>query len=149
MAPLSPNEIQKPGFSGKITFEGNWPEGITRTHIVVFIKPINSAGDFNLNNLAYISYEIPYGVKEFDYNTAVDSAYIPIGAGEYSYVVVAQSSTANVSFKRADWTVAGVYYAPGDTTHPGTLNIPQNTLVKNININCNFNSPPPQPPGGK
>ncbi len=149
LAPLSAESAQKAGFSGTITFKGNWPEGITRTHIIVFKDPINSAGDFNLLNLSYISYEIPYGVKEFVFNTSVDSAYIPIDAGEYSYVVVAQSSIPTVSFNRTDWTVAGVYYANGDTTTPGKLLIPANTVVQNINITCDFNSPPPQPPGGK
>ena len=149
LAPLTAEEMQKAGFSGTITFIGNWPEGITRTHIVVFKDPINSAGDFNPFNLSYISYEIPYGVKEFKYNTATDSAYVPIEAGDYSYVVVAQSSKASVSFNRTDWTVAGVYYAGGDTAHPGKLIIPPNTVVRNVNIICNFNSPPVQPPGGK
>ena len=149
LAPLSAGEMQKAGFSGTIIFKGNWPEGIARTHIIVFKNPINSASDFNILNLSYISYEIPYGVKEFIYNTAVDSAYIPIDAGEFSYVVVAQSSMPGVSFSRADWTVAGVYYAGGDSTKPGKIVIPPNTVIHNINITCDFNSPPPQPPGGK
>ena len=149
LAPFSAGESQKAGFSGTITFKGEWPKGITRTHIVVFKDPINSASDFNVYNLSYISYEIPYGVNEFRYNTATDSSYVPIGAGEYSYVIVAQSTTSAVSFNRADWTVAGVYYTGGDTTNPGKLIIPPGTDVQNINITCNFNSPPPQPPGGK
>ncbi len=149
MAPLSTGEMQKAGFSGIITFKGEWPKDITRTHIIVFKNPINSAADFSLQNLSYISYEIPYGVKEFVFNTSVDSAYIPIESGEYSYVVVAQSSLPGVSFNRADWTVAGVYYNGIDTTAPGKLVIPPNSVVPDINITCNFNSPPPQPPGGK
>ncbi len=149
LAPFSAGETQKAGFSGTITFKGDWPQGITRTHIVVFKNPITSAGDFSIDNLSYISYEIPYGVKEFRYNTATDSSYVPIGAGEYSYVVVAQSSTPVVSFNRADWTVIGIYYAGGDTSNPGKLVIPPGTDVQNINITCDFNSLPPQPPGGK
>ena len=150
---LSPSSVsetaQRAGFSGTITFVGNWPEGITRTHIIVFKDPINAPGDFNILNLGYISYEIPYGIKVFNYNTAIDSSFFPLVAGEYTYIVVAQSKTPKVSFNRVDWTVVGVYYAGGDTTKPGKLIIPENKVVPDINITCNFNSPPPQPPGGQ
>lgn len=148
LSPSSAEDTQGTGFSGTITFEGNWPQGITRTHLIVFKDPINSAADFNISNLSYISYEIPYGTKTFNYNTVTDSSYIPIGAGEYSYIIVAQEKTPVVTFNRADWTVVGVYYAGGDTTQPGKIIIPSGTLIPNINIKCNFNLPPPQPPGG-
>ncbi|MFZ0453625.1 MAG: hypothetical protein WAM24_07715 [Ignavibacteriaceae bacterium] len=138
---------QKAGFSGTITFVGNWPEGITRTHIVVFQHELKSSTDFNIINLKFVSLEIPYGVKTYNFSST-DSSYIPIGAGTYEYVAVAQSKTPDLSLNRSDWSVAGVYYGNNDTTKPGILEIPENTLVRNINIVCNFNNPPPQPPGG-
>jgi hypothetical protein len=143
---LSP--VSETGFSGTITFVGNWPQDITRTHLVVFQNELKFPVDFSLLNLKYISLEIPYGVKSFKFSST-DSSYIPIGAGTYEYVAVVQSTTPDLSLVRSDWFVAGVYYSNGDTSKPGVLEIPENTLVQNINIVCDFNNPPPQPPGGK
>ncbi|NWF89503.1 MAG: hypothetical protein HXY50_08575 [Ignavibacteriaceae bacterium] len=144
---IAPEPIKQTGFSGSVTFVGDWPLGVTRTHIVVFKDPLLTAGDFNAFNLKFVSVEIPYGSTVFNYNSA-DTAVVPIGEGEFSYVAVAQQKTLNVSLNRKDWFVVGVYYAGGDTTKPGKLTIPQNTLVRGININCDFNNPPIQPPGG-
>jgi hypothetical protein len=139
------------GFSGRITFVGTWPDSIQRTHIVMFKDPLLTALDFNIINLKYVSLEIPFGAEFYDYNSA-DSSFWPldgiIEAGEYAYLSVAQQSTVELTFLRKDWFVTGVYYAEGDTTQPGTLTIPEITMVKNINIICDFDNPPPQPPGG-
>lgn len=143
-----PETTQSPGFSGKITFIGAWPDSITRTHLVVFKNLLQSPGDFNILNLKFVGPEIPYGITEINYNS-LDTAFIQITSGEYAYVCVAQSKTIDLSLNRIDWTVAGVYYANGDTTKPGTLVIPENTLLTNIDIICDFNNPPPQPPGGR
>ncbi len=144
---IAPEPIKQTGFSGTATFIGEWPEGITRTHIVVFKDPLLSAGDFNAYNLKFVSVEIPYGSTVFNFNSA-DTSVVKIGDGEFSYVAVAQQKTQNVSLLRKDWNVVGVYFAGGDTTNPGKLIIPKNTLVKGINIKCDFNNPPIQPPGG-
>ncbi len=139
------------GFSGKIIFIGQWPDSITRTHLVIFKDPLNSISDFSLQNIRYISEEIPFGTTEYIYNSR-DSAVLPEAGfstpGNYSYVAVAQTAKQDVSLNRVDWFVAGLFYNDGDTTKPGVLYIPENTLVKNINITCDFNNPPPQPPGG-
>jgi len=142
---ISPEE--QTGFSGAITFLGEWPDSVARTHLVVFKDPLNSINDFNAFNLRYVSLEIPYGTRTYQYNSA-DSAYVPINAGVYSYVAVAQSKTPALSLERKDWVVVGLYYAGNDITKPGVLVIPENTMVRNINIIVDFNNPPPQPPGG-
>ena len=144
---ISPEPIYQTGFSGKVSFLGNWPEGITRTHIVVFKDPLLALGDFNIANLKFVSVEIPYGSISFNYNSA-DTSVVPIGEGEFAYVAVAQQKTVNLSLNRKDWFVVGVYYAGGDTTNPGKLVISDKTLVKGIDIFCDFDNPPPQPPGG-
>jgi hypothetical protein len=86
------------------------------------------------------------------YLLKVDTFLFPysgiIEPGEYAYLAVAQQSTPEISYLRKDWFVAGVYYAEGDTTMPGILTIPENTNVDSINILCDFDNPPPQPPGG-
>lgn len=139
------------GFGGKITFTGQWPDTVTRTHLVVFKEPLLSISDFSLQNIRFVSSEISFGSASFEYSSR-DSSVLPgtglFEDGDYSYVAVAQSSKEDVSLNRADWFVVGLYYNSGDTTRPGKLVIPENTFVENININCDFNNPPPQPPGG-
>ena len=141
-------ENQTAGFSGTITFKGNWSSDIKRTLLVVFKDPLTSAASFNIFNVGYISHPIPNNVNSFSFSTAVDSGFIPISAGTFSYVAVAQSKKDTLSINRADWNVVGIYYANGDTTQPGKLTIPVNSFVTGINITCDFNKPPVQPPGG-
>jgi hypothetical protein len=149
---ISPEPESAAGFGGKITFTGTWPDSIARTHIVLFKDPLLAAGDFNILNLKFVSREIPYESSEFNYSS-LDSAIVPqqgsLSAGEYSYLAVAMSKTPELSLDRIDWFVAGIYFLNGDTTKPGLLRIPEKTFVKNINIICDFNNPPVQPPGGR
>ncbi len=139
------------GFAGKITFFGQWPDSVIRTHLVVFKDPLISSSDFSLQNIRFVSSEIPFGTNGFSFSSK-DSSVLPgtglFQPGDYAYVAVAQSSTQTVSLIRGDWFVVGLYYNVGDTTKPGTLHIPENTFVDNINIVSDFNNPPPQPPGG-
>ena len=138
------------GFSGRITFFGTWSDSIQRIHIVM-TKDLLTGSNFNITNLKFISSEIPFGVEYYDYSSS-DSSLWPLDGiiepGEYAYIAVAQQSTPEITIIREDWFVAGVYYAEGDTSQPGTLSIPANTLVRDINIICDFENPPPQPPGG-
>jgi hypothetical protein len=102
--------------------------------------------------MGYLSIELPLEVQSYQY-TSFDSAFIPLNQYEippsvYHYVAVAQQSTDEISLDRKDWFVSGVYYANGDTTTPGILTIPEDTFVDDINIYCDFDNPPPQPPGG-
>jgi hypothetical protein len=141
-------EQQKTGFSGKINFTGTWPDSVKWTLLVVFKDPLISAASFNFFNVGYISHPIPSGTKLFTYSTEQDTGYVPIAAGAYSYVAVAQSRNPVLSINRADWKVVGVYYSAADSSQPGKLQIPPNKVVGSINISCDFNNPPSQPPGG-
>jgi hypothetical protein len=150
IAPL-PINPEPAGFTGRITFIGSWPDSVKRTHIVVFKDPLLEAGDFNIFNLKFVSWEIPFGTNVYYYSSR-DSSVIPgtgtFESGEYAYLAVAQQFTEDLSLNRRDWFVAGVYYNLGDESQPGKLVIPDDTYIWNININCDFNNPPPQPPGG-
>lgn len=150
--PTTPGDsIEEAGFGGTITFEGTWPDSVSQTYLVVFEKELKSLADFNIFNIKYVSLEIPFGSTTVNYSS-LDSAYLPeqghLADGVYEYVAVAQLTSPEISVNRKDWRVAGVYYANNDSSHPGTLVIPPNTFVRNINIVCDFNNPPPQPPGG-
>ena len=91
---------------------------------------------------------IPYGATEYSYNSIDNNGVssFTLSPGNYNYVVVAQSTKSTLSLNRSDWTVVGIYYLPGDTTNPGTLLIKSGEITHNINITCNFDNPPPQPP---
>jgi len=151
---IEPKPVLKspPGFSGTIRFISEWPDSVKRSFLVVFKNPLKSDSDFTILNLKFLSKEIPLGVQLHEFSS-LDSTYIPatpgpFSSGSYSYVAVVQQSTENLSLARKDWFVSGVYYANNDTTTPGVMIIPDSTFVKNININVDFNNPPPQPPGG-
>jgi hypothetical protein len=140
------------GFGGNLVFFGEWPDSITRMFLVVFKDPLLDEDDFVLTNMGYLSIELPLEVQSYQY-TSFDSAFIPLNQYEippsvYHYVAVAQQSTDEISLDRKDWFVSGIYYANGDTTTPGILTIPEDTFVDDINIYCDFDNPPPQPPGG-
>lgn len=146
---IEPGEPIVPGgFSGTITFSGDWPKGITRTHIVVFKNPIEKTEDFFLPNLSFVVDSIPYRSSLFNYNSLEDSfvGILQLWPGEYKYIVVAQSKTPDISFQRKDWTVVGVYCLNNDQSKPASLLIRSNQITPGININVDFNNPPPQPP---
>jgi hypothetical protein len=146
---IEPGEPIFPGgFSGVINFAGNWPDGIKRTHIVVFKNPILKTEDFFLPNLSLVVDSIPYKSQSFAYNS-LEMSFVDIlklWPGEYKYVVVAQSKTPEISFQRKDWNVVGVYCINNDQTKPASLIIRSNQVTANVNINVDFNNPPPQPP---
>lgn len=139
------------GFSGKVTFESDWPDSVKRAFVVVFQNPLLTPADFVVTNLKFLSREIPLGVREYNFSS-LDSAFLPASPGPfppgtYSYIAVVQQSTEEISLARQDWFVSGIYYNTGNTAQPGTMIIPDSTFVRNINIIVDFNNPPPQPPG--
>ncbi|MGK9475308.1 hypothetical protein [Melioribacter sp. OK-6-Me] len=136
------------GFKGTITFTGIWPEGVKRTHLVVFKKPIEKTEDFFPPNLSFVSDSIPYGSSVFNYSS-IENNFLPIlqlGEGTYSYVVVAQSKTETISFERKDWYVVGVYCNNNNQSSPKELKLRAGEITEGVNINVDFNNPPPQPP---
>ncbi len=140
------------GFGGNIVFYGAWPDSVKRIILVVFKDPLINPGDFVITNIGFLSFELPLGVQTYQYSS-LDSALIPlipddIPPSVYHYVAVVQQSTDELSLDRRDWFVTGVYYANVDTTAPGVLTIPEDAYVDDINIYCDFENPPPQPPGG-
>lgn len=137
------------GFAGTIDFIGDWPDSVMRTHIVVFRNPLLTAADFNPLNLAFVSDSIPYNTQSFRYFSTVNPMFPIALAGEYKYVAVVQSKAISLSLNREDWYVVGLYQAPPNSGTPAAINIPSAGIVDNINIVCDYNNPPPQPPGGE
>ncbi|MCX6169796.1 MAG: hypothetical protein NTX65_10675 [Ignavibacteriales bacterium] len=136
------------GFSGKVTFVGNWPADIKRTHVVLFKNVINTSADFFPPNLAFVIDSIPYRSTSFTYNS-VDNNFIPLftlAPGDYNYLVVAQSKTAVLSLDRKDWLIVGIYNIGNDPNKPRTLTILDREITSGVDIIVDFNNPPPQPP---
>ncbi|MBA4407489.1 hypothetical protein C0389_09455 [bacterium] len=141
------------GFSGKITFVGNWPSGITRTHLFVFKNAIQSNNDFSFLNLSAVIDPVPNGSREFNYNSVdmnyIEHSFLPdfkIQTGEHAYVIVAQSKSAEISFARADWVIVGIYSIGGDQSKPKKLIIETGKMTTGVDITVDFNNLPPQPP---
>ncbi len=148
IAPLPLVKVE-PGFSGTIKFLGTWPAGVVQTHVVLFKNPLRDSTDFNVTNIKYISESIPFGVKEYSYSTKSSGAAISnVTPGDYGYLAVAQSKKA-LSLNRKDWFIVGVFVPNGDSTKAGKFTLPENTFLKNVDIICDFDHPPVQPPGGK
>ncbi len=135
------------GFSGKVTFTGNWPAGITRTHIVVFKNEILTVDDFSFQNLAFVVDPVPFESSEFTYDSGINNFFsLTLAEGTYKYIVVAQSKTPTISFNRDDWFIVGVYYNNEDQSKPGMMTLQKGKITTGIDINVDFNNPPPQPP---
>src|SRR4030043_1771002 len=136
-------ELPEPGFSGTVTFIGDWPQNVTRTHIVLFKEPLEDSTDFNILNLGFISEEIPFNSTEYNYNTSINAVIGGIEAREYAYLAVAQSRKPALSLLRKDWFVVGIYCNETDVTCTGRLLVPVGVFLENINIMVDFNNPPP------
>ena len=147
---LSPDLAdEEVGFSGTISFSGEWDKSLKQTHVVGFKNPLLSVTDFNVFNLKFVSETIPNGTQSYQYSTNHEGSLISaIEPGELAYIAVAQSLKDTITLNRADWIVIGIYYEPGDSLQPGIVTIPESGFLENINIQCDFNNPPPQPPGG-
>ncbi|MBU1095691.1 MAG: hypothetical protein CVV23_13900 [Ignavibacteriae bacterium HGW-Ignavibacteriae-2] len=147
---LSPNieENIKPGFGGKITFIGSWNKDINLTYIVLFKDPLLTESDFNANNLKFVSDPIPKGTKEFFYNTIDNKSFGKIDPGQYAYLAVVQSPALILNLTRSSWTVAGIYTDVSNNLPQGKIIVTATEFSNDVNIVCDFNNPPPQPPGG-
>lgn len=144
---ITPSAVgEELGFGGKINFIGSWADSITRTHVVAFESPLLSSNDFNILNIKYVSEEIPFGSTEYNFKTTLNAALQPIQPGNISYIVIVQSSQIDLSLERSAWFVVGVYTVSGDQSQPSTIILQENTFINNVNILCDFNNPPPQPP---
>lgn len=139
-------EPPRTGFSGKITFKNNWPNDIYQTRVVAFRESIKTIADFSIFNIGFISDTIPYGVREFVYESDKNPLIEPQVGTTLKYIVVAQAIVPNPLPRRQDWRVAGVYYSPTDTTKYGSVTIEQGIFKGNIDIVVDFDNPPVQPP---
>lgn len=144
-----PVDPENTSIAGTVTFMGEWPSGIARTHIVLFKNLIQVEGDFFPPNLSYVSNQIDSGTVSLEYDSRDNNLLdVNLSPGTYKYIVVAQSTKEVLSLERKDWFVVGVYYANGNTAQPGSIIVNEGKVTEGVNIICDFDNPPPQPPGG-
>lgn len=149
LSPSSPDEevLSGTGFSGTITFEGSWDDSIKWTVFILFKDSLKSESDFIITNFKYVSSPIPFGVNSYSFNTLTDSSALNlITPGEYDYLCVAQSKVEMLSLSRDAWFIAGIYAKESLPSEARKLQITDGLLVEDVNILCDFDNPPPQPP---
>ena len=149
LAPIDSELENQTGFGGTITFIGDWDAEMTQTNIVLFKDPILSEADFNISNLKYLSTSIPFDSKEYSYNTIDSISFGNVVADKYSYLAVVQTKAVEISLDRKDWFVVGVYQSANSSSEPGEITVEENKFKFDVNIICDFNNLPPQPPGGE
>jgi len=149
---LAPNDTgmeNMTGFGGSISFMGEWPSDITQTNIVLFKDPILTEADFNIDNLKYLSTSIPFNSLDYSYNTIDSLLFGNVTSGKYFYLAVIQTKEKSISFDREDWFVVGIYESTDENSEPGEIIVEENKFNFEVNIICDFNNIPPQPPGGE
>src|SRR5260221_1665743 len=143
---LSPGSGQHPtstyGIRGTIHFR-NWPppDSIVDLRVVSFKnQPSQNILDDVLQGRAGFTPRLePYGVDSIAYTLILS----PIPAGVFAYTAVAQQFGPNIN---TDWRAVGLYRTGGDTSGPGAISVPEDSIVSGIDIEVDFQHPPPPPP---
>ena len=129
------------GIKGVVYFK-NWPPADSiRDLRLAALK--NSPSSDVINEILqgrarYTETLVPYGADSIVYQLILT----PLATGIFPYVAVAQQFGPNL---QKDWRVVGVYYKGGDTTMPGAVDVPADSIVPMINISVDFLHLPPQP----
>jgi len=129
------------GISGTIFFK-NWPpaDSVLDLRVVSFKNsPSQDILDEVLQGRAgYTETLQPYGADSVHYTLVLS----PIPPGAFAFTAVAQRFGPNV---RADWKAVGEYYVNGDTSRPGTIIVPADSILPGIDIRVDFRNPPRGP----
>ena len=129
------------GISGTVYF-ANWPpsDSVLDLRVVSFKNfPSQDIIDEVLQGRAgYTETLQPYGADSLRYTLLLS----PIPPGAFAYTVVAQRFGPNI---RADWKAVGEYYANGDTSGPGIIIVPADSILPGADIRVDFRKPPRGP----
>jgi hypothetical protein len=134
-------QVRAYGISGTVYFR-NWPpqDSVVDLRVVSF-KNSPSADILNdvLQGKAGFTPTLePYGADSLHYSLTLN----PLAPGAFAYTAVAQRYGQNIN---TDWRAVGVYRAGGDTSQPGSIDVPADRLLTGIDIVVDFHHPPPQP----
>jgi hypothetical protein len=142
---LSPVSASSPasrhGISGAIYFR-NWPprDSVLDLRLAAFkgLPSSDLVSDIQQGRARFTDMLSPYGADSIPYRLLL----APLSPGRFSYIGVAQQFGPNI---QRDWRLVGVYHAGGDTTSPGFIDVPADSVVPGVNITVDFLHPPPQP----
>ncbi len=137
---LTPEPIPPYGISGTVYFN-NWipKDSVFQLRLVLFKShPTNILLDVLAGKAIFTDSLKPYGAASIPYSLPVS----PLPFGRYEYFAVALQYGANIF---SDWKVVGVYSTPEDSGNASPIFVPANEMLQNININVDFQNPPPQP----
>lgn len=137
----SSNQSLPYGISGTVYFK-NWPpeSSLVDLRLVAFknYPPGNILEEVMQRQAQYTETLEPFFVDSLNYTLVLTT----LSPGTIEYIVVAQQYGPNI---QTDWRMVGVYFANGDTTYPGIVMVPSDTIVAGININVDFLHPPVLP----
>lgn len=136
LAPTPPSPTDT-GFSGRVTFIGEWPQDTKECWIVVLKEMPTTPSQAAMFILQAPKDSIPKFVSHYDY-----TFYVP--EGEYKIVFVALLRYGQF------WglnSVVGVYFENGDSSACGLVRVREGKITRNININVDFNHIPVPIPG--
>jgi len=129
------------GIAGMITFR-NWPPRDSVLDLrLAALKGLPSADIVNevrQGRARFTETITPYGADSIPYRLFL----APLPPGRFSYIGVAQQFGPNI---QQDWRLVGVYYTNGDTTSPGFVDVPEDSVVPGVNLTVDFLNPPPLP----
>jgi len=116
--------------SGKITYNGDWPEDTSLLLLAVYKTKPNPANEFSYIAFENLDYSQPIHKDSSSYDIAVNS-------GTYNYVVLFWVGK-NMS-KLTDLTEIGKYEDPDNPGEAGTIIISENDSTQ-YDINVNFDN---------
>ncbi len=115
--------------SGKITYEGTWPE---ETNLLILaVYPQKPRSDFEYLTFSNIDYSQPIAVDSSRYE-------LPINSGIYQYVVLYWIGKS-IS-KLSDMVELGFFEDKNNPGQPGRIEVQPGQTLENIDIHVNFNN---------
>jgi len=127
------------GISGRITYNGTWPDTTEWVRVAVFKNLPATVLDIPLNPPLF-SDTLPRFVSSYDYQ-------LDVPPGTYAWVVLAwkpfKKFAAN-QFSGLD--TLGMYALPGTLDQPRAVTVPNEGQVTGINIEANFARLVPESP---
>jgi hypothetical protein len=128
------------GIRGRVIFS-HWPpaDSVLDLRIAALQHyPVQSIVAEVLAGRAAYSDQVPYGIDTLEYQLLLNQ----LPPGTIPFIGVAQRYGPNI---QTDWRVVGEYYANGDTTMPGSVVVPADSIVPDIDMVVDFSHIPPQP----
>ena len=110
--------------AGTVTFVNDWPDSVAEVRVVVYAEypPLNYYA------LSGWSDPIPIGISTYEYRIVLDP-------GPYGWIIVVwRAEDAFWSFD----SLAGTYYAYGDTTRPGRVSVSAGETVRDVDVVATF-----------